>query len=367
MIDRRKLIGSLLSSSLIPFVGCSQRKPHEKAGPTLSRIAFGSCADPYKDQGIWSAMLAREPDIFLFLGDTVYEQKKAVAEFGPIGALERAYVKLNESSEFRRFRSEVDILATWDDHDYGSRDSGVEFVDKEATRKLFLDFWGAPEGDPRRTQEGGLYSAYYYGPPEARIQILLLDTRFNRDQLRAVENGPPKANLGVSGFGPYLPMGDRHTTLLGQKQWDWLEEQFDKPARLRIVGSSIQVLSGFRGWETWSNFPHEREKLFKLIRRKKASGVLLISGDAHYAELSKMEVPRQYPLWDLTSSGMTHFWPRPGPNVNRALDKTIHAKNFGIIHVHWELSDPMVVMEILTESGQVALQKSIRLSDLDFS
>ena len=37
------------------------------------------------------------------------------------------------------------------------------------------------------------------------------------------------------------------------------------------------------------NFPHERAKLYKLIRDTKAAGVVFLSGDRHLAELSMME------------------------------------------------------------------------------
>ena len=69
--------------------------------------------------------------------------------------------------------------------------------------------------------------------------------------------------------------------------------------------SSVQVLADFTGWEAWANFAHDQDRLFDVIRRKRANGVLFLSGDIHYAELSKREVNMPYPLWDLTSSGLT--------------------------------------------------------------
>ena len=38
----------------------------------LSRIAFGSCADQVKPQPIWDAILAYQPELFIFAGDNVY-------------------------------------------------------------------------------------------------------------------------------------------------------------------------------------------------------------------------------------------------------------------------------------------------------
>ena len=46
------------------------RRPDPRVLP--SRIAFGSCAKENKQQPIWDAINAAEPDLFIFLGDNIY-------------------------------------------------------------------------------------------------------------------------------------------------------------------------------------------------------------------------------------------------------------------------------------------------------
>ena len=46
--------------------------------------------------------------------------------------------------------------------------------------------------------------------------------------------------------------------------------------------------------------------------------MVFLSGDIHYAELSRLDVNVPYTLWDLTSSGLTEEWRVPTPNANRA-------------------------------------------------
>ena len=77
--------------------------------------------------------------------------------------------------------------------------------------------------------------------------------------------------------------------MLGEDQWRWLAEQLRVPAEVRLLVSSIQVVAEDHGWEKWMNFPHERERLFKLIRETGAEGVIILSGDRHLAELSMMD------------------------------------------------------------------------------
>ena len=98
-----------------------------------------------------------------------------------------------------------------------------------------------------------------------RLQLILLDTRYHRSPLERRAPRPP-------GEGPYQPTADRTTTVLGEEQWQWLEQQLQVPAELRLVASSIQVVAEDHHWEKWGNFPHERKRLFDLIRATKASG-----------------------------------------------------------------------------------------------
>jgi len=64
--------------------------------------------------------------------------------------------------------------------------------------------------------------------------------------------------------------------MLGEAQWRWLEEQLRVPAQVRIIGAGIQVVADEHGSETWGNFPRERQRLFRLIRKTKATGVVIM-------------------------------------------------------------------------------------------
>jgi phosphodiesterase/alkaline phosphatase D-like protein len=92
---------------------------------------------------------------------------------------------------------------------------------------------------------------------------------------------------------PGVPILEPNTTILGEQQWRWLAEQLEVPAEVRNFVSSIQVVAEDHGWEKWMNSPHERERLFTLIRDSGAEGVLLLSGHRHLAELSMMDAVRE--------------------------------------------------------------------------
>jgi alkaline phosphatase D len=321
------------------------------------RILFGSCLDPSQPHPILDTAVERRPDLFLFLGDNIYADTLDPAE------LSRKYGLLAASPGFRRLAAASPLLATWDDHDYGANDAGMGFPMKKESRRQFLDFWQVPAASPRRRHEG-IYDAAAYGTPGRRLQVILLDTRYFRSRLR-----PGRSPTWVR--GPYLPDGRPGASLLGEAQWGWLEKRLREPARLRLVVSSIQVLSEHHGWEAWANFPREQERLFELLRRSRAEGVVFLSGDRHFAEISRRQEPGLYPLYDITSSGLNRRFPENYVNPNRyrlegdRLDAYL-LENFGELEVDWDDPAPVLRVRIADSGGEIRLALDVPLSELRF-
>jgi alkaline phosphatase D len=334
--------------ALVLLVACAGQVPAQEAG-VLSRIAFGSCANQNKPQPVWGPIVAAGPQLFLALGDNIYGDTKDMQ------VLKEKYNKLASVPGFQKLKTTCPILATWDDHDYGANDAGADYAMKQESQQLFLDFFGVPADSPRRKQ-AGIYHAATFGPPGKRVQVILLDTRYFRSPLT-------RRKLFAPG-GPYEANSDPKSTLLGEAQWKWLETQLRQPAELRLLVSSIQVVAQDHGWEKWMNLPHERDRLYQLLRDTKAGGVLVLSGDRHLAELSVMDAGLGYPLYDLTSSGLTEAaksWRRFETNSHRVATMN-WGNNFGMVTIDWERSDPLLRLQIRDEVGDVMIQEKLPLS-----
>jgi alkaline phosphatase D len=168
---------------------------------------------------------------------------------------------------------------------------------------------------------------------------------------------------GLEVPGPYARNPDPSATMLGERQWQWLERQLETPAEVRLIGSSVQVLADFPGWEGWSLFAHDQQRLIETIRRKRANGVVFLSGDMHYAELSKLDVNVPYTFWDLTSSGLTEVWPAATPNANR-VSEVIREPNFGLIDIDWQGAQTMVTLSVVDQQGVRRISKQLLLAEL---
>jgi alkaline phosphatase D len=162
----------------------------------------------------------------------------------------------------------------------------------------------------------------------------------------------------------YSPYTTADSTLMGEEQWVWLEEQLKLPADLRIIASSTQFGITHNGYEAWANFPHEQKRFLNLIKKTKAEDVIFISGDVHYAEISMLTEQGLYPIYDVTSSGITSKWDFATPNDNR-IDGAVMENHFGLLTISWKDS-PSITAEIIDVSGAVRIKRQIQLDELTF-
>ena len=313
----------------------------------LERIAFGSCYKPEKKGGVWAGVRKFDPQLWIWLGDNFYHDwanGKYVRTNNDPDSFEKGYRALGRSEGVQALQSLAAdrVMATWDDHDFGKNDAGKEYDRKEESRKAFAKFFGVPD------RPDGIYSSRDFGPEGKRVRVILLDTRYNRDSL------PRK--------GEALSDGD----ILGESQWSWLGEELARTgANLIILGSSIQFVSEQHRFEKWANFPKAKDRMLELLKTVRAQGVVFISGDRHHAEISCLpEGLVGYPLYDITSSGITEGG-GIGKEENRYRVADLwNANNFGAIQIDWSQANPTVSLEIRDEKGNEVRQVSFPFTQL---
>lgn len=320
----------------------------------LSRIAFGSCCKQDRPQPIWETIVAADPDVFLFIGDNIY------GDSDDMEVLKAKWQQLGSDAGYQQLKATCPIFATWDDHDYGRNDAGDEFEFKIDSQQVFLDFFEEPADSPRRSRPG-LYRSYEFGPPGQRVQILLLDTRYFRGPLVRRDWRPEP---GEGDRGPYGRNLDPQATILGEAQWTWLAEKLRQPADVRIIASSIQVIADGHHWEKWGTMPLQRQRLFDVIRDSQATGVIIISGDRHSAEISALDPGIGYSLLDITSSSLNQPMAWHSELNEHRVGTKYYGENFGMITIDWTADDPVIRCQVCDIRGNVALQQRVRLSDL---
>jgi alkaline phosphatase D len=295
------------------------------ADTTITRFAFGSCVNENRSMAFWDVIAAQKPQAFLLIGDNVYGDVRATwgAE---IPTLTASYKKLSARQEFDRFRRTVPMMTTWDDHDFGANDAGGSFAFKERAEAIYESFWGASAEVKARP---GVYESRIIGPEGKRVQFIILDARFFRSDLAAMPYRDPAPTLGW-----YIPNTDPKATVLGDAQWAWLAQQLDKPAELRFIISSTQVITSAHNYEGWTNFPKERERLYALLDQKGASNSIFLSGDRHSGGFY-----RRGAQWELTSSSLNFAFGKGDESAKEPDPARVGGfwgiPNFGLIDIDW--------------------------------
>jgi alkaline phosphatase D len=361
----------------------------------ISRMAFGSCATTEKLQPFWEQVGAYAPDLWLWLGDTIYADsprpKAETAEERARIVLDRMpglYAEQRAVPGYAALRETAFIAGTWDDHDYGINDGGAEWIGREEAQRHFWDFYDEPADSPRRALPG-VYRALRFGPPGRMVQIILLDTRSFRGPLNRLAEA--QENDWVEGRpGRYTTTDDPAITLLGEEQWQWLEQVLREPADLRLLVSSFQVVADDHQWEKWGNLPHERRRLFRLLRDTGAEGVIILSGDRHLGELSVLDPAREhhpefvapdYPLIDFTASALTQSRPtgfaaqQEGRwasaisyrnEINRhRVGSPLRYNHYGTLTIDWENpAGAQLTFELVADTGVPLLRHRIAMTTL---
>lgn len=305
----------------------------------IESVAVGSC---FKVQGTMSETMTRivnsQPDLFMWLGDNIY------ADTTDMNVMRDKYDAKKLNTDYQRFlEANIPVLATWDDHDFGANNAGNNYSKREESQQEFLRHFDIVEGDVRYSTQDGIYSAIVQGPTGKQVHSIMLDARYFRSPT-------------FSSYGTCL---GNNSTMLGDAQWAWLEQELAKPSEIKIIGSGIQVLpplhrdrslssycaygdgAEFNGavanlnesalsgtsYESWAEMPQQREKLLRLVQKAvnagKAKQIIFVSGDQHWGELLEKTIPASnehgeaVTVYEVTASGFGQNWPVDIENPNR--------------------------------------------------
>ena len=319
------------------------------------KIAFGSCGNQNDELPIFNNVVNHQPDLFIFMGDNIYGDTKDMSK------LKEKYTLLGDKPSYKNLYNNVPIIATWDDHDYGWNDIGKNYKFKEQSKEIFLDFFKVPEKSSRRFHKG-IYGAHYYKTSYINIQIILLDERTFRDDLVQYDNEHKEDSRYSFYNQAYKPNIDASVTILGKEQWIWLKNELSNPYDVRIICSATQFGIEWNGYESWANFPNEQQKMLDLINETNAEGIIFISGDVHYSEISKIET-ENYPIYDFTSSGLSSTWKFATPNKNR-IEGPVMENNFGLITLKGDNNKTAISLETWDINDNQRIEYSFNLKDI---
>ncbi len=308
---------------------------------TLNTIAFGSCNKEYLDQSYWPVIANQNPDLWIWLGDNIY------ADTADMEVMADKYQQQKTNPYYQRFLQQVPVTGVWDDHDYGVNDGDRTFSQKDQAKDQFLSFLNIPNTHTVN-KHPGIYRTEVFGLQPQQVKIFHLDTRYFQDPLIKTPKGSKKN---------YVAQPDGQ--ILGSAQWQWLTHELNQStANINIIASSIQVIAEDHRYEMWSNFPNQRKKLLDLIVSSGVNNPIILSGDRHLSEISKINW-QDKELIDITASGLTHSFSGTEEYNRHRIDQLITTESFSVLEIDWV--NKLVLIKQIDMQGTVINKHPLKI------
>lgn len=299
---------------------------------------IGSCAAPFtgwffpfnRANRIFDRMTAQPADFMVWMGDNVYYM---LNEWNSTQKMVRKNLEYRTHPKISRFLNSRPQWATWDDHDFGPNDAESQFHNKDEALRLFQQFWRNDQwGLPHAP---GVFGQFSYGDAD----FFLLDSRYYRAD---------------------------STSMLGKAQLEWLKiSLLQSQATFKFIVSGTQLLPHMKA-EDFGDYPQEKADFLAFLRDNDIKGVVLLSGDTHYAELSKLDRPGTYPLYEMTASALTspYFAGSSKGQTLRMAGTLYTARNFGVIALSGEGDSRTCTLRLMDAQGQQVWHLPIKASSL---
>ncbi len=292
-----------------------------RTDPPAFSVAAGSCNyvnetiydrpnKPYgSEHEIFKAIYEKKPNAMLWLGDNAYLREP---DWSTRSGMIHRYTHSRSLPDLQPLLAATPNYATWDDHDFGPNDSDRTWVHKQTALDVFKLFWGNPtygiEGQP------SVATAFTIND----IDFFALDNRYHRTPNHC-ETCPQKTQLGAI-----------------QLQW-LLESLASSSAPFKMVMIGGQVLTTNAANETYIKYyAEEREIILKFIEENNIKNVVFLTGDRHFAEMSKLTNAKGNLVYDITTSSLTAGAYADGStkeqNKNRIEGTAVGVHNFAMLN-----------------------------------
>lgn len=300
----------------------------------VNEPGFDRPGRPYGgDSSIYETMAKEKAAFMLWTGDIWYTRE--VDYYSKWGLWYRAHHD-RKVPVLQSFLKAMPHWAMWDDHDYGPNDIGSNYILKEESRKVFMNYFC----NPSYGENGqGIYTMNTWSD----VDFFMIDDRWWRSAERMLDSIDGKANP--------------EKRMLGAQQMSWLKNSLAySAATFKIIVVGSQVLNPVSSLDKLINFPVEYQELMDFLINQKINGVVFLTGDRHHSEIIKVDRKGAYPLYDITisplTSGMARFSGKEVNNPYRLLGVD-QEKNYGRFSFSGPRNDRVMKVEILGVKGEL--------------
>lgn len=314
-----------------------------RTDPPEFTMALGSCVyinEPKYDRPgtpygggyeIFNSIADKKPDLMLWLGDNIYLREP---DWGTRTGFLHRYTHTRSTPEMQRLLRSTHHYAVWDDHDFGSNDADGSFVNGALAREMFDLFWPNPTCGVPGVE--GITSAFN----QSDVDFFLMDDRTFRVPADVTTSEP---------------------AMLGKAQLDWLIRALKySDASFKLVAVGSQVLSTSAIYENYATMASERNELLRRIEAEGIRGVVFLTGDRHFTELSSMPLKDGGMIHDLTVSALTSgTYKATDQNDFRVEGSVVEQRNFATLTFTGKKNERTMTVRVFDGKGTQLWERAI--------
>ncbi len=275
--------------------------PHDALVKRL-RLGVGSCQHYAQGWfGVYHHVVADRLDLFLHLGDYIYEsswgnelvRSQGVQEPVTLGDYRRHYALYKSDPDLQAAHASCPWAMVWDDHevenDYAgaisqNNDDPAWFLQRRAAAyRAYYEHVPLPRTMVPFGAQMRLYTRLRYGQ---LADFYLLDDR----QYRSPQPCPEPGRAGSAVIRDCAARLDPAATMLGQRQEQWLAANLRaSTARWNLLGQQTLMAQsdgkpgpGQAFWsDGWDGYPAARQRLLEVLAEPQPRNPVVLGGDVH--------------------------------------------------------------------------------------
>jgi alkaline phosphatase D len=254
-----------------------------------------------------NAIRSENPDFFIYLGDTIYSDKRAtglVPDAQTLGDFRQIYKDSRDVPALHDLLKSTSAYPAWDDHEVRNDWAG-QTVDSsffQIGKRSFNEYM--PIGQLHSTSDPDCA-----GPTQFRVKhwgkdvdLIILDTRTCRSanvetqcQADQVPTLPAqiRTSLGLPAQPPagcLAAINDPDRTMLGTEQKVRFEDALlNSKAKFKFVVTSVSIQQTFvLPYDGWEGYGAERSEILNFIRDNEIKNVIFLTTDLHLNLMNKV-------------------------------------------------------------------------------
>ena len=296
--------------------------------------------EPFKTPGgdykIFDAIAAQKPDAIIWANNAA---SLLNADFASKSGMFERYLYNRADPALKNLLKAAPNYGVIGISSYGEKGADMHLWNKKDSLEVFEKFWANPSFGVADMEN----CATFFRLSDADFFIL--------DDVSSRNN---------------FDYGDLRPQMFGRKQLDWLFAALkNSKATFKIVVSNSPILNPVENDENFAKYSSERKELLDFIVKNKIGGLLFVSANKSYAELTKMVRAGAHEVYEVCAGPVTDRPAKSASEINffRVPGSTTLERSFALISVSGPENDRVLEVQFLNADAKPLFSQKLKAKD----